>query len=309
MDNQKYVNIFLEAIAAEKHISHNTYQSYKTDLFGLCEFIDRDNLLLTNTDINELQNYVRFLHKKGYKANTVSRKISAIKNLYRFLYKDNIIENDPTLYLDSPKLSRSLPKALSLEEVSILLDVAALDVSPDGRRVNAIINILYSSGVRISELVCLKFREVKEALDHGNSEICHMRIQGKGKKERMILLNLVAVTSIQKYMEVYECFVPNKYKLSQWLFPGTKFDNHVTRQRVGQLLKGLAVNAGIDATRISPHKLRHSFATHLLNNGSNIIFIQKMLGHANLATTQIYTHIASEKLKNVLLEFHPLSDG
>ena len=307
MDNQKCVNIFLEAITAEKHISHNTYQSYKTDLFGLCEFIDRDSLLLTHANINELQNYVRFLHKKGYKANTISRKISAIRNLYRFLYKDRIIENDPTLYLDSPKLSRSLPKALSLEEVSILLNVAALDASPDGRRINAIINILYSSGMRISELVCLKFREIKEALDHGNAEICHIKIQGKGKKERIILLNFVAVTSIQKYMEVYECFVPNKYKLSQWLFPGTKFDNHVTRQRIGQLLKDLAVNAGIDATRISPHKLRHSFATHLLNNGSNIVFIQKMLGHANLATTQIYTHIASEKLRNVLLEFHPLS--
>ncbi|AHX07465.1 tyrosine recombinase [Ehrlichia chaffeensis] len=306
MDNQRYVNIFLEAIVAEKHVSHNTYQSYRTDLLGLCKFIDRNDLLLTDASIHELQDYIRFLYEKGYKANTVSRKISAIKNLYGFLYRDNIIENDPTVYLDSPKLSRSLPKTLSYEEVNILLDVAALDVSPDGRRINAIVNILYSSGIRISELVYLKFREVREALDDGDTEICHMKIQGKAKKERIILLNSSAVTSIQKYMEVYEYFIPNGYKMSQWLFPGTKFDNPVTRQRVGQLLKNLAVNAGINVTHVSPHKLRHSFATHLLNNGSDIVFIQKMLGHANLATTQIYTHVASERLKSILLKFHPL---
>ena len=308
MNNHKCVEIFLEAITAEKHISYNTYQSYKTDLLGLCEFVSKQNLLLIDTSIHELQHYIRLLYEKGYKANTVLRKISAIKNFYGFLYRDDMIESDPTLYLDAPKLSRSLPKALSFEEISKLLDVAALDSSPDGRRLNAMVNILYSSGVRISELVCLKFCSVLEALKDHNAEICHIKIKGKANKERIVLLNLSAVESIKKYIEVYKYFVPNGFEVSQWLFPGTKFDYPITRQRVGQLLKDLAMNAGIDITKISPHKLRHSFATHLLNNGSNIIFIQKMLGHANLSTTQIYTHIANEKLKNVLLKFHPLNN-
>ncbi|MGN7618940.1 MAG: tyrosine-type recombinase/integrase [Ehrlichia sp.] len=238
----------------------------------------------------------------------MSRKISAIKSLYKFLYGDNIIDSNPTLYLDSPRLSRSLPKALSFEEVSKLLHVAALNRSPHGRRINAIINILYSSGIRISELVCLKLCEVKEALDNANTGVSHIKIKGKANKERIALLNSSAIIGIREYIEVHKCFVSDESEESRWLFPGTKSDSHITRQRVGQLLKDLGADAKVDITRVSPHKLRHSFATHLLNNGSNLIFIQKMLGHSHLSTTQIYTHIANEKLKGVLLKFHPLSN-
>ena len=308
MNNREYIKIFLEAITAEKNISYNTYESYKVDLLGLCEFIDEHNLMLVNLSLSNLQSYIKSLYQKEYKPNTISRKISAIKNLYKFLYRDNVIDSDPTLYLDSPKSLRSLPKVLSIEEVSKLLDVAALDISPYGRRTNAIINILYSSGIRISELVCLKFCAIKEALNDNSSGVCHIKIKGKANKERIALLNTSAVVSIKKYIEVYKYFVPNELKELQWLFPGTKFDSHITRQRVGQLLKDLGISAGIDITRVSPHKLRHSFATHLLNNGSNIIFIQKMLGHSHLSTTQIYTHIANERLKGILQKFHPLSN-
>ena len=308
MDDRKYINAFLEAMIAEKNISYNTYQSYKVDLLGLCEFVADNKLMLLNLGLSNLKDYIKFLYQKEYKDNTISRKISAIKNLYKFLYRDGVINVDPTLYLDSPKLSRTLPKALSFNEITKLLNVSALDMSPHGRRINAIVNILYSSGIRISELVCLKLCEVKEALSDNSVEVCHVKIKGKANKERIALFNACAVDSIKKYMEVYKYFVENELKGSQWLFPGTKFDTHITRQRVGQLLKELGVNAGIDITRLSPHKLRHSFATHLLDNGSNIVFIQKMLGHSHLSTTQIYTHIANEKLKVVLQKFHPLNN-
>ncbi|QGR02204.1 tyrosine recombinase [Ehrlichia ruminantium] len=308
MNNEKYVEAFLAAIAAEKHISYNTYQSYMVDLLDLCKFCNDKNLALTKVCVSDLQDYVRLMYEKEYKSSTISRKISAIKNLYKFFYKDNIISCDPALSVDFPRLSRSLPKALGIDEVSRLLDMAALDCSPEGRRTDAIINILYSSGMRVSELICLKLNEIIEALNNSDTEISHIKIRGKANKERIVLLNSSAIVSIQKYLEVYRCFIPNGHEVSQWLFPGTKFDHPITRQRVGQLLKELGVSAGVDITRISPHKLRHSFATHLLNNGSNIIFIQKMLGHASLSTTQIYTYVANEKLKNILLKCHPLGN-
>ncbi|GAT75929.1 tyrosine recombinase xerD [Ehrlichia ruminantium] len=308
MSNEKYVNEFLTAIAAEKHISYNTYQSYMSDLLDLCKFFNCKNLALIEVSCDDLKDYVRLMHKREYKSSTISRKISAIKNLYKFFCKDNIIAYDPALSIDFPRLSRTLPKALNIEEVSRLLDTAALDSSPDGLRTNAIINILYSSGIRVSELIYLKLNSIKEALNNDNIEISYITIRGKANRERIVLLNSSAIISIQKYLEVYMHFVPNGYEISQWLFPGTKFDNPITRQRIGQLLKDLSISAGVDMTRISPHKLRHSFATHLLNNGSDIIFIQKMLGHTSLSTTQIYTYVANEKLKNVLFKYHPLRD-
>ncbi|UTO55946.1 tyrosine recombinase [Neoehrlichia mikurensis] len=292
---------------AEKYVSANTYQSYKVDLLSLCKFLNDKKLSIVSASVEDLRLYIKFLRNKKYKANSIARKISAIKSLYKFLYSDRTINYNPTMYLDTLKIPCTLPKTLDIDEVKKLLKTAESDASPEGRRINAIINILYSSGIRVSELIHLGFYEIDSVLREQHAEVRYLIIKGKSGKERLVLLNATAVKSIKEYMKVRNLFIAKKNVDSQWLFPGKKFDKCITRQRIGQLLKELANKSGINANIISPHKIRHSFATHLLNNGSNIVFIQKMLGHSNLSTTQIYTYVASDRLKDVLLQYHPLA--
>ncbi|KJV69252.1 tyrosine recombinase [Candidatus Neoehrlichia procyonis] len=307
MNNQYFLDIFFESLIAEKYVSFNTYKSYKVDLLGLCKFLDDNKLNITNASVESLRLYVRFLYNKKYRASSIARKISAIKSLYKFLYSDRTINYNPAMYLDTLKISSSLPKILSVDEIGKLLKTAGSDDSPEGKRMNAIINILYSSGIRVSELTHLGFYEIDSVLKEQHSEVKYLIIRGKSGKERLVLLNATAVDSIKEYVKIRKLFITKKNVDSQWLFPGAKFDQCITRQRIGQLLKELANKSGMDSDIVSPHKVRHSFATHLLNNGSNIVFIQKMLGHSNLSTTQIYTYVANDRLRDVLLKYHPLA--
>lgn len=294
-----YLESFLEALVAEKYVTQNTLDAYKLDLLGLIDFLSTKNISLAQASTENLRTYISFLSKQGYKVSSVRRKISSIKHFYRFLCSDEIINYNPTIKLSTPKSHRPLPKYLSINEVGRLL-TAVSDI-----RLNTIINTLYSSGMRISELVNIKLNEILAAIR--NDEKCsYLIIKGKGGKERLILLNEIAIKSINEYLNVRAKFIANGQE-SKWLFPGDKFDNPITRQRVGQLMKDLARECGIGEKKVSPHIIRHSFATHLLNSGADIVFIQKMLGHSSISTTQIYTHVANEKLKNILLKSHPLA--
>ncbi|MCU7611248.1 tyrosine recombinase [Anaplasma capra] len=307
MNDERCLNVFLESLISGRCVSPNTSGSYRCDLKDLGEFLNRRNLRMVDASAEDLYLYVRNLNNRGYSSATVARRVSAIRGLYSFLYNDQVIDGNPAANLDSCKLKRPLPRVLTLEEVDKLLCAAGSDSSAEGKRVAAITNIMYSSGVRVSELVHLGLYEIESMLKGQSSDVGHVIIRGKAGKERLVLLNEIAMCSIVAYLAVRRYFISEKKSESKWLFPGAKFDQCISRQRVGQLLKALAVSAGIDPKRVSPHKLRHSFATHLLNNGSNVVFIQKMLGHASLSTTQIYTHVANDKLKTTLQAFHPFA--
>ncbi|WP_339046060.1 tyrosine recombinase [Candidatus Mesenet endosymbiont of Agriotes lineatus] len=301
MKDKFYLESFLEALVAEKYVTQNTLDAYKLDLLGLIDFLSARNISLIQASTENLRIYIGFLRKQGYKVSSVQRKTSSIKHFYRFLLSDEVINYNPTIKLSVPKSYRPLPKYLSINEVDKILTTA----SNYNIRLNAIVNALYSSGMRISELISIKLDESLAAISSGE-KCSYIIIKGKGEKERLVLLNEAAINSINEYLTIRAKFITNNQE-SKWLFPGDKFDNPITRQRVGQLLKDLARKCGIDEKKVSPHVIRHSFATHLLNNGADIIFIQKMLGHSSISTTQIYTHVANEKLKNILLKSHPLA--
>ena len=307
MKDTRCVSAFLEFLVSVKGVSENTSYNYKCDLQNLSSFLKRRGTRMVETNSDDLRTYIRHLNKKGHKASTVARRISAIRGLYGFLYSDRLVSSDPSLNLDSYKLGRALPKSISEQEIELLSTVARQDETLEGKRTAAMVDILYSSGIRVSELVSLRFHEVDAMLRAREGDVGHIVIKGKGGRERLVLLSDIAMESVCAYLKVRKCFIAQGKTESRWLFPGPRYDNHISRQRVGQLLKLLALNAGVDRDKISPHKFRHSFATHLLNNGSNIVFIQKMLGHVNLSTTQVYTHVAREKLKEAIEEFHPLS--
>lgn len=308
MKDDRCISAFVEYLIAVKGVSENTSYNYACDLQNLSVFLKRRGTRIADASSDDLRTYIRYLNRRGHKASTVARRISAIRGIYGFLYSDRLVASDPSLQLDSYKQGRSLPKSILESDIDRLSMVAQLDGTVEGKRIAAMVNILYSSGIRVSELVNLRFHEIDAMLRAPEGDVGHIVIRGKGGRERLVLLSEIAMESIRSYLAIRKCFIAQGKTESRWLFPGPRYDNHISRQRVGQLLKLLALNAGVDQDKISPHKFRHSFATHLLNNGSNIVFIQKMLGHVNLSTTQVYTHVAREKLKEAIEEFHPLSD-
>ncbi|MDD9336648.1 MAG: tyrosine-type recombinase/integrase [Wolbachia sp.] len=310
-----YITYFLDALVSEKSSTQNTLESYKSDLYQLDEFLSQSSATLVNADKTNLKDYMEFLCKqKKYKGSSISRKISAMKNFYKCLFNDGIIDFNPAPANDdelkNPKVSRPLPKYLSVEEIVILISTVRKLASESNKEISskrlcAILDILYSSGMRISELINIKLCEVLQLTNSSDKE-CYVVIKGKSGRERQILLNQQALQSLRSYLSVRDNLISNGKK-SDWLFPGDKPNKPITRQRIGQLMKELARKCNIDEKKVSPHVIRHSFATHLLDSGANIVLIQKVLGHTNLSTTQIYTHIANEKLKNKLVDSHPIN--
>lgn len=321
-DENFYINCYSLALNVEKSAAKNTLESYRSDLEQLDEFLEKSGSTLVSASKSNIKDYVQQLRNEGkYKSSSISRKISAIKNFYKFLFHDGIIDFNPARAddndLKNPKTSRPLPRCLTIEQVNLLLSTARRlasesDKDIGNKRLCAILDILYSSGMRISELINIKIHEVQHIIDGGSKE-CYIIIKGKGSKERQILFNEQALKSLRSYLSVRPNLIANG-KQSDWLFPGDKPNKPITRQRIGQLLKELARKCNentqgirIDEKSISPHVIRHSFATHLLNSGADIVLIQKILGHTNLSTTQIYTHIANEKLKEKVVNLHPIT--
>ena len=234
---------------------------------------------------------------------TVARRLSALRQFYRYLVSENIRKDDPTSTIESPKQGRTLPKTLSESEVSILIKTAASQGGSDSVRLVALLEMLYATGLRVSELVGLPLAAVGE-------ETQFLMVEGKGGRERMVPLSDSAQKALAEYMNVRGQFVAGEEaaRQSKWLYPSRTSDSgHLTRQRFAQLLKDLARAAKIDEDHVSPHILRHAFATHLLSNGADLRAVQKMLGHADIATTQIYTHVIGKKLKKTVEEAHPMA--
>ena len=306
------VDAFLDMLTTERGAAMNTRQAYWRDLADVSLFL-RNN---QNTEINvattdHIKAYIQDLSTKKSKkgptkgkiaVRTVARRLSALRQFYRYLVSEGVREDDPTSTIESPKQGRTLPKTLSQEEVTLLIKTASAKDTVENVRLVCLIEMLYATGLRVSELVGLPLSSIGKNTDH-------LIVEGKGGRERMVPLSTPAKKSLKAYLDVRKQHIgENNESASKWLFPSkTSVSGHLTRQRFAQLLKDLAKDAGIDDGRVSPHVLRHAFATHLLSNGADLRSVQKMLGHADIATTQIYTHILGEDAKKTVEEKHPLA--
>ncbi|WP_420548587.1 site-specific tyrosine recombinase XerD [Curvivirga sp.] len=293
----RYLENFLEMLMAERGAAANTIEAYRRDLLDINGFLSSG---LEKADTNQLRQYLVALEKDGVKASTVARRLSAMRQYYRFLYDEGLAEDDPSGKLESPKLQRPLPKMLSEDEVDALLVMAHQEKEPENIRLACLLELLYASGLRVSELVSLPYSSVLRDQDH-------MLVMGKGQKERLVPLSVPAREALVAYKAVRGWFFPKGVDESFYLFPSNSKEGHLTRQRVGQLLKELAINAGLEPKKVSPHVLRHAFASHLLNRGADLRVVQQLLGHADISTTQIYTHIQDEQLMKLVQAVHPLS--
>ncbi len=285
---------FLEMMAAERGASENTLQSYRRDLEDACMFLTAKKAPLETAERRDLETYLASLARRGLAPSSISRRVSSLRQFYHFLFTENIRKDDPASTLETPKQKRRLPKSLSQEDIEKLLTQAH---SEDDLRLTAMLELLYASGLRVSELVTLPASTLRKT---ANNATPFLIIRGKGNKERMVPLHDSAIEAVNQYAATQQ-------NESPFLFPSGAKEGHLTRQRFAQLLKALAVRAGLDPELISPHTLRHSFASHLLSGGADLRVIQELLGHSDISTTQIYTHVEPDRLSRLVHTHHPLA--
>ena len=297
---------FLEMMVAQRGVSANTVDAYRRDLTDFIAFAKKKRSSLLEIERRGIESFLTALGKDGMSAQTVARKLSAIRQLYQFLYSEKLREDNPSITLESPKPGRRLPHSLSAEDVTRLLDTARADTSPTGLRLFAMLELMYGAGLRVSELVGLKLSHLQMSDKSTRVESDFLIVRGKGNKERMVPLNGNAKAALSQYLTLRPVFL-NDQKASRWLFPYHRAEGYVTRQQFGVMLKDLAIRAQLDPEQISPHTLRHSFASHLLEGGADLRVIQELLGHSDISTTQIYTHVTGERLKQLVRDHHPLA--
>lgn len=291
------VEEFLKMMAAEKGAAISTLEAYERDLRQFTEFCGSNLKEISAEDITA---FVRDLSSRGMTAKTISRKLSAVREFFKFLYSENEIKINPVLNIQSPKQQKPLPKFLSEQEIRQLIEAAARKQNPAHRRIAVMLELMYACGLRVSELVSMPENCI-------NFEKKQLLIRGKGSKERLIPVAGQALEQVQDYLTYRDYFLKGGRR-SVWLFPSkSSASGHVTRDSFFKHLKELAVEAGLDRDKVSPHVLRHSFATHLLNHNADLRAVQKMLGHEDIGTTEIYTHIISDDLIKKVQKLHPLS--
>ena len=302
------IEAFLEMAAAERGLARNTIDAYRRDLACFAAHLALSRVALAEAETASVRGFMAAQRRSGISARSAARRLSCLRQFYRFLLTDGRRDDDPTGTVDSPALPRTLPGVLTEEEVGRLLAVAwpedgAAEAShkraADGLRLRAMVELLYGSGLRVSELVSLP-------LHAASAESRTLLVRGKGDKERLVPLGVPARRALDAYLAVRERHLVGGAP-SRWLFPSRGASGHLTRHRLAQMLKGLAREAGIAPGRVSPHALRHAFASHLLANGADLRAVQKMLGHADIATTEIYTHVLDERLRRLVQAGHPLA--
>jgi len=299
--NSFYIENFLEMILVERDASKNTISSYKSDLEKFFEAVKKP---LSDISAQEIRIYIESLRSQSFEAKTIARKLSSIRHFFRYVFEEKLIDSNPTLEVDMPRLNKNLPDVMSESEIVLLLENAGSKSAPESLRDLTMLEILYATGMRVSELVSLKISQLK--IDQ-NTIQPFIEIHGKGNKERLVALNSKSIEALKQYLPIREKLTDNQK--DPWLFPSKQSsEGHITRQYFAKILKRLALDVGIDPKKVSPHKVRHSFATHLLNNGADLRTIQELLGHEDISTTQIYTHVASKKLKETIEKFHPLAN-
>ena len=291
---------FLEMMMVERGASRHTIDAYRRDLDDYQRFLKRHGASSMSADSDVIRKFLSSLANAGLAASTQARKLSAIRQFHRFLFLENHRSDDPTQTLESPKQPRALPKVLEGHEINALIDAARAKPGAEGMRLVACLELLYATGMRVSELLTLPLSAI--APDRRS-----VIVFGKGGKERMVPVGRSASEALSDYLAVRESFLKQRTKGSRYLFPSRSKEGHLTRQRLTQLLKALALDAGIEPSRLSPHVLRHAFASHLLEGGADLRAVQMMLGHADIATTEIYTHVQGERLAAAVRDHHPLS--
>ena len=301
--------LFLDMLSAERGAAAHTIEAYTRDLAEFLAFLAAKGQKAKTASADHLRAFLAGLARKGLAPTSRARKLSAIRQFFRFLLAEAIRSDDPCSAIDSPRLGRPLPKILSLAEVETLLDTAkqASEQAADGTakrralRLYAALETLYATGLRVSELIALP-RNVLVADDRV------LTIKGKGGRERLVPLNETARAALLSHLEAVDANEADGKAVSPWLFPSS-LGQHLTRQRFGQELKALALAAGIEPARVSPHVLRHAFASHLLERGADLRTVQQLLGHADISTTQIYTHVIEERLRRLVEQHHPLAQA
>ena len=294
------VENFLEVLASEKGLSKNTLHSYKIDLNQFIQLIEKKNIKIKELKEKDIKDFISIFNEKGYEKTTIARKISSLNHFFNFLLDEKKIEVNPLRNVQTPKHKKKLPIILSSSHIDKILNFTKQNQSPAGIRLYTMIEILYATGIRISELVEMKLSSIYEDKNF-------LLVKGKGNKERLVPISKNTRETLDKYLAIRDYFISQKSN-PKWLFPSKQSSvGHITRQRFNQLLNQLSFDADLGIKKISPHKLRHAFATHLLENGMDLRSLQQILGHADISTTQIYTHVLKERLKEIIKDNHPLS--
>ena len=304
--DDRLIGLFLDMLAAERGAGKNTLAAYGRDLADFTDYFAGGPSVATATT-DDIRGYLGDLASRGMQPATVARRLSAIRQLYRFLYEEGQRKDDPAAVLEGPKRARALPKTLTLAEVDRLLAAAGacdpqapLAVRLRAARLAALVELLYATGLRVSELVALPASAARR-------DARVIVVRGKGNKERMVPLNDAAKRAMASYLAL-AAEGGGGGAASKWLFPSFGDSGHLTRQHFARELKALAGAAGLRAAQLSPHVLRHAFASHLLHNGADLRVVQTLLGHADISTTQIYTHVLEDRLKSLVRDLHPLAD-
>jgi integrase/recombinase XerD len=308
-DDHTYINSYLEMLASERGASQNTLEAYRRDLQDLQGFLSGHGTDFRTARREHIAAYMEHLGREGLSPSSRARRLSAVRQLYKFLEAEGIVGDSPVAGAKAPKLGRPLPKTLSVAEVDRLMEAAASSIAgKSGRelaravRFHALLEMLYATGMRVSELVSLP-RNVLA----GDPRV--LTIKGKGGRERLVPLNPSARKALDRYLALgtdpADALAP--MLVTKWLFPSRGVEGHVMRQAFAQELKACAEAAGLDPERVSPHVLRHAFASHLLDRGADLRTVQQLLGHADISTTEIYTHVLEERLKKIVFEHHPLA--
>lgn len=296
------VAAYLDMLAAERGAGANTLAAYRRDLDDYLAYLRRAGIPLEEADTHSLRAFVADLETRGLMASSAARRLSCVRGFHKFLYAEGYAEADPSVAVSGPRRGRTLPKVLSIAEVDGLLATAhaaaaATEAGPArrARRMVCLLELLYATGLRVSELVALPRAA-------GTTRERYLFIKGKGGRERLVPLTEASRVAMTAHLAA----VPEE---SPWLFPADSDSGHLTRQAFARDLKAVAVAAGLRPDRVSPHVLRHAFASHLLQNGADLRIVQELLGHADISTTQIYTHVLDERLKAMVRDLHPLMDG
>ena len=289
-----HIDAFLEMLAAQSGAAQNTVKAYLADLQDFTRYTSGRLTPLSQISAAMLSDYLASMARTGASARTQSRRLSTLRQFFLFLLREGVLSSNPAADISMPKLTKSLPRYLSEGEVEELFRTAAIWPGPAGLRASAGLEILYSTGLRVSELLALPFSALA-------TDATHLIVKGKGGRERVVPLSSAAKVAALRLRQSIK-------KPGPYLFPGRDGRSAMTRQGFALLMKQLAVRATIDPGRLSPHVLRHSFASHLLARGADIRSVQKLLGHADISTTQIYTHVLAERLERLVMDHHPLSD-
>ncbi|MCA1400135.1 site-specific tyrosine recombinase XerD [Bradyrhizobium sp. BRP56] len=303
--------LFLDMLAAEQGAGANTLDAYRRDLTDFSDYLGHAGADFTSADTETLRGYLADLDVRGFKSTSVARRLSAMRHLYRFLLNERVRSDDPAAILSGPKRGRGLPKVLSIADVDRMLtrakELTQTDVSPAQRlralRLYCLLEVLYATGLRVSELVSLPVSAARR-------DARMIVVRGKGNRERLVPLNDASRQAMADYLAALEVMQPKAKKAApaKWLFPSSGESGHLTRQHFARDLKELASASGLAPRLVSPHVLRHAFASHLLHNGADLRIVQTLLGHTDISTTQIYTHVVEERLKSLVRDLHPLAE-